>query len=179
MKTHPARRPIGAGAVVCLAAALASAGEPRLPLYDVFEVNGNTGAIVPADRAQEFWHAAHGPHAQIGPGWTPSREEVLKLIDDLRSHFAKQKKAKRPIPGMVLREYIGQFVGLSRDGRRFIHANFGCRSSLKELEAIEEARELDWRRVPILTLDGGDCYFQIDYDPQARTFSDLMINGVA
>ena len=53
-----------------------------------------------------------------------------------------------------------------RDGRQVIFANDFCR-----------ALGGDWRQAPIIVDDGGDCYFQVEYDPAAGTFARLMVNG--
>jgi hypothetical protein len=36
-----------------------------------------------------------------------------------------------------------------------------------------------WQERQVLILDGGDCYFMVDYDPATKTFSNLSVNGEA
>jgi hypothetical protein len=35
----------------------------------------------------------------------------------------------------------------------------------------------DWRHEPVLVDDGGDCFFQLEYDVDAGRFSNLLVNG--
>jgi hypothetical protein len=38
---------------------------------------------------------------------------------------------------------------------------------------------MDWRQNVISVEDGGECYFQVEYDLESGTFIWLMVNGEA
>ena len=38
---------------------------------------------------------------------------------------------------------------------------------------------LHWRKEWVLVMDGGDCFFQLQFDVESGTFTALMVNGEA
>jgi hypothetical protein len=65
-------------------------------------------------------------------------------------------------------DYMRQYFGLIVNGEEIIYANFFC-----------NAHETDWHNEFVDIMDGGDCYFQLKYDPQSGEFFDLSVNGEA
>ena len=65
-----------------------------------------------------------------------------------------------------LTAYRVQYVGIVRDGRQVIFTNFFC-----------DTFGVDWRTQPVIVDDGGGCYFVVEFDLAAGSFSHLMING--
>jgi hypothetical protein len=128
-------------------------------------------AIVTAEAAQRSWiwlyHAGE-------TAWTPAQDDVLALEkalpDHLRTELTRQRTQARSKVPLWERAptYKRQYAGVRRNGRRIVHANFFCRDYGK-----------NWRTEPIVVKDGGDRYFNIDYDVEKKTFANLSINGEA
>lgn len=38
---------------------------------------------------------------------------------------------------------------------------------------------MDWKKEWIFVMDGGDCFFQLQFDIASGAFSELMVNGDA
>jgi hypothetical protein len=128
-------------------------------------------AIFTAEAARTKWSCLF--RAGATP-WTPAAGDVdaleQRLPDHLRAALPRQRPARGGKAPLWERAtaYKRQYVGVRRDGRRIVHANFFC-----------DAWKKDWRTEPIVVLDGGDCYFQIEYDVDKASFSNLQINGEA
>jgi hypothetical protein len=122
--------------------------------------------------------------------WTPTVADVEKLEARLPRYLREQLdrppprvkgKGKRkdaaleppPRPKVPLAErvaaYKRQYVGLLKDGHRVVWANFFC----------DVDSHTSWRKSPVDVDDGGDCYFQVEYDLDADTLSNLAVNGEA
>jgi hypothetical protein len=126
------------------------------------------GVIFSADQTQAnldvIWPAPEGT-------WTPTEADVLKLEADLPAFLQTAQHAwLRPDPPIWEREpeYMRQYLGIVEDGREIIYANFFCRSD-----------DTDWRSEFVFVMDGGDCYFNVKYDPQSGEFFDFSVNGEA
>jgi hypothetical protein len=65
------------------------------------------------------------------------------------------------------RKYKRQYIGRIVDGKKTIFINFFC----------EHFDGDYWKRDLVMVLDGGDCFFNVEYNPQTREFSKLSING--
>jgi hypothetical protein len=66
--------------------------------------------------------------------------------------------------------YKRQYFGIAFEkGQHVIYANYFCDSGYFD----------DWQDRYIVVMDGGECFFQIQYDPSKGTFSNLQINGLA
>ena len=63
-----------------------------------------------------------------------------------------------------------QYVGVVRDGRRFIYGNFFPRGMYSDNR---------WRESLIVICDGGPDFFGIEYDVERKEFSHLAFNGSA
>ena len=153
-----------AGLALLLAVDAAAAASPAFRAED--------RVIFTAEAAGKAWAWKFRPPA--GPPWTPALADVLalekRLPDYLRRQLAAEYGKRRPKDPPPLWErapgYKRQYVGIRPNGHRLIHGNFFC-----------EVDNLPWRTSPILVDDGGDCYFQVEYDAEKGTFSNLMVNG--
>jgi hypothetical protein len=143
------------------------AASPQDDGYQKIKVGKAEGAIVPAERAAEFVKALTGSDRK--EYWTPAKEDVARLEEKLEFHLRKVSDKRSPALWSKLRDYKRQYAGIVEGGRRKIYANFFCNN----------AKITDWKMRPVAVEDGGDCFFQIKYDIEAGTFSDLYINGEA
>jgi hypothetical protein len=103
--------------------------------------------------------------------WTPTAADVDKLEAALPALLDRERPPaeSRPPSWRRAAHYKRQYFGYVKHRRRFIHANFFC----------SVPSGVDWRLTPVVTKDGGDCYFNVDYDPRTGQFSNLQVNGVA
>ena len=128
-------------------------------------------AIFTAEVALKKWVRYRGSTAF----WTPSLSDALALEkalpDYLRRHLSRQDRLasdkKEPLWERAKRSKR-QYVGVHLEGRRIVYANLFC-----------EAFGSDWRSERVDVDDGGDCYFQVEYDVDKATFANLMVNGGA
>ncbi len=100
--------------------------------------------------------------------WTPAEDDITILeekIADYLSQNATLFNYQEPV-WERLGEYQRQFIGLQRDGNNLIYGNYFCDNLGK-----------NWRQEFISVEDGGNCYFQVEYDVQRGTFKMLMVNG--
>jgi hypothetical protein len=130
--------------------------------------------IFAKEAARELWAAQFPPPAMF---WTPAIADVVKLERRLPAFLRRSRQAQQaPQPAGDKREplwkrvpgYQRQYFGLVKQGRWIVRANFFC-----------DAHGKDWQREPVMVKDGGDCYFQLEYDPKTGRFSELAINGEA
>lgn len=127
--------------------------------YTVVGDGGFEGVIVPG-------RDAPGLDPQAQGYWTPAEADVLVFESGLAAFL--QESAPEASPGLWQKQptYKRQYAGLIRDGRRLIYASFFC-----------DAHGEEWRRELLFVLDGGDCFFQLTFDVERGTYSDLMVNG--
>jgi hypothetical protein len=112
------------------------------------------------------------PTAPSAGGWAPDEAMVLEAEKALPAYL----RAANGGPGSSRKEaqeilsrytaYRRQYSGLTIDGRRVLVVNAFC------------AWTGDWRRHPVMVLDGGSCFFQAWFDPKTRKFTLLSVNGV-
>jgi hypothetical protein len=100
--------------------------------------------------------------------WTPSEADILALEEKLGPYLEQAAPQDYPGPLKPLSDYKRQYVGFVAEGKTLIFVNFFC-----------ETHGVDWQRVLIFVTDGGSCYFELNYEPQSGTFSDLSIHGEA
>lgn len=103
--------------------------------------------------------------------WVPTVKEVQTLEKQLDTYLPQQQDAfdgsKIPIEER-LPTYKRQYWGVLKNEKRVIFVNFFC-----------NALHYDWTYQEVIVDDGGDCYFQIQYDVETGTFFDLYVNGSA
>ena len=165
-KSQPASEVVLPPTPSSTAAPLTSA-PPRSPAL----ANPELRVIVPAAEGSNFYFFRPDP----GSYFTPTEAEVAafeaKLPDFLRAK-AKPNRGGAPPLADRMAKYLRQYVGLvESDGKRRIWGNFFC-------EYFGHA-DGGWRKEGFVVKDGGDCYFNVKYEPATGAFSALMINGDA
>ena len=100
--------------------------------------------------------------------WTPSNSDILKIEDQIVEFLHQNHNffSYQPPVWERLDQYQSQFFGLKREGKQIIYGNYFCDNFGK-----------DWKREFVSVLDGGECYFQIEYDLHRGEFIKLMVNG--
>jgi hypothetical protein len=118
--------------------------------------------------------------------WEPSQSEVVAAIQAIRPYLAKQKKAPSPATGQVPADggrkkiddivgnwdkYVCQAVGHTKSGKKLIHLNFFPKEDVGD--------STNWLHRYVYGDDGGTWYWRIEYDCEAKTFSEFETNGDA
>jgi hypothetical protein len=127
--------------------------------------------IFPKEAARELWAEQFPPPAMF---WTPLLDDVLKMERQLPAFLRREGRARRlhnerPVPlWKRVAGYKRQYFGLVEKGRSIVYGNFFC-----------DGGGTDWQRRPVDVDDGGDCYFQVRYDPKTGRFFALSVNADA
>ncbi len=102
--------------------------------------------------------------------WTPSAEDILKLEEGLAAYLSQNSSYffLQPPVWESLEDYQRQYIGLERGGIQIIYGNFFC-----------DSLGLDWQETFVVVEDGGDCYFQVEYNVESGFFIKLIVNGVS
>jgi hypothetical protein len=123
--------------------------------------------IVAAAAGRDFYFFRPEPASFF----TPSDREVADLEAKLPAFLrASHPASRRPTVPLAERmpKYMRQYVGfVDLSGTRRIWGNFFC----------DSFGGTDWRTHAILVKDGGDCFFNVQFDPATGTFNALMVNG--
>jgi hypothetical protein len=135
--------------------------------YQSVKIGKAEGVIVPKERAADFVKALSGNAGK--DYWTPAKDDVRKLEEKIEFYLRKVSDRRSPALWSKLAEYRRQYAGIIENGHKKIYANFFCKT----------AQIADWKTNPVAVEDGGDCFFQIKFDVEAGTFSNLYINGNA
>ena len=135
--------------------------------------NSNPGfVLLPASEINSYikFHLAD-PKVSV-QSWQPSVADIEGLDDNLlqiSSLKENEFKSTRHIdnPG----EYFRQYLPIVPSGKKLIFVNAMCGGAGESSD--------EWRHHLIIVCDGGDCFWQVYYDPATKQFSNLMINGRA
>ena len=122
--------------------------------------------IVTKEQAEEIASWLGGS----GGFWTPSADDIFKLEEGLVEYLSQNSSYfyRQPPAWEQLDEYQRQYIGLERGGRQIIYGSFFCNNL-----------GMDWRQKLVIVEDGGDCYFQVEYNVEDGAFIMLMVNGVS
>jgi len=123
-------------------------------------------AIITENQAEEMGLGAW--LAKSDGFWTPSEDDIL-ILEEKIGEFLSQNSSLFNYGEPVwerIGKYQRQYIGLQRDGSEIIYGNYFCDNHGK-----------NWRLEWVSVLDGGNCYFQVEYDVQQGDFILLMVNG--
>ena len=134
-------------------------GHPGQSSSSVIETEKVKGIICQSNKEWEFMFKGK-------QFWTPTKEQVLKAEEELERFLKEKPPARSPELARKLGRYKRQYVGILVDGQKRIFANFYC---------TEEP--LGCR--PVVYEDGGDCFFEVEYDVKDGKITRLEINGEA
>jgi hypothetical protein len=143
----------------------ASAATSTIPVNQVIKTATYEGVIIAAEQADEFLYSLTGRQAMTT--WTPTPADIAGLETAIGPYLQDAAQERSPTLWQKITTYQRQYIGFVDKERRLIYVNFFCTPFA------------DWQTTPVLVLDGGDCFFQVIYDPASGDFSDLLINGEA
>jgi hypothetical protein len=128
------------------------------------------GVIFDAANAEDvgLWYEFNDP---IIGYWTPTEPQIYALEGGLEGFLEAERPPEEygyDLAGEV-EFYRRQYFGVMfTEGQPLIYANFFC------------ADDFDyWLESFVLVMDGGECFFQLLYDPATGQFSNLRVNGYA
>ena len=100
--------------------------------------------------------------------WRPEWQDVRKLEAALPAAVEASPERRGLVVARLPIDWKRQYVGIVRNGERFIYGNFyPVRSGVAEDRLAE----------PFVVCDGGPAYFGVEYDLKAGRFSHLAFNG--
>ena len=136
------------------------------PVSVLIETDTATGVIFEAGATAEFIRWVGEPADSF---WSPTAEDVESFETGLAAFLAGISDSQFGDTEQIidrLPNYTRQYLGIVRGGEVLIYANFFCDSSAH-----------DWQKTAVVVDDGGDCYFQVLYNVDAKTYLSLQING--
>jgi hypothetical protein len=100
--------------------------------------------------------------------WTPAVDDILKIEENIAEYLIQNANNFHWQPPVWERldEYQRQYIGLERDGQQIIYGNFFC-----------EDGNNNWNKEFVFAIDGGECYFQVEFDVESGLFIKLRVNG--
>jgi len=137
---------------------------PVAVAWELVSGPGYTGVIAPLERAPIF-RTGYGDMA-LG-WWLPTAEEIAALEAALPNHLRTFSDERTIALADKVGTYKRQYAGLVIDGRALIFVNALC----------FDPTDGGWTSGPIFVDDGGDCFFQLYYEPSTGGFRELSING--
>jgi hypothetical protein len=102
-----------------------------------------------------------------GRFWQPSPEEIELLESRLSSYLKEQSDSGAQVPPSNT-QYLRQYVGFFKGRERFIYGNFYPRRA--------DPLKPDQNKAYVIC-DGGPKNWGVEYDPKAKKFSKLRLNG--
>jgi hypothetical protein len=129
------------------------------------------GAIVPENLAENFY-VGRFSNEKLSY-FTPTQKQIDELENGLISFVEK----KKPDGGGNLAErlkkersrYRAQYVGVVVDAKKLLYANY--------FFVHQEEYVKDWLNRLIFVKDGGNSYFQVEYDTDKHECLSLNVNG--
>lgn len=105
-----------------------------------------------------------------GDFWRPDIEDIHAFKKLLKSELKKGNPNNTWDPPGPLREYVVQYIGYEKDGRRLIYAR-GLQCHNHNRCNVDE----NW---PLVS-DGGSSIFHASFDPESRSILGVGFNGYA
>lgn len=122
------------------------------------------GVIIPKEHKAQLGMVTSANEKLTG-FWTPNLESVQSFEAGLLSYLEKSPPKMSPNLAQKSIKYKRQYIGFLEGEKKLIYGNFIC----IPLEG--------WTELFVEIAGGGDCFFQIVFDVQTQTYSDLSVNG--
>jgi hypothetical protein len=100
--------------------------------------------------------------------WTPAESDILSAEEALTPFLKQSGNPKAPEILKRLETYKRQYRGVVLHSHKQIFIRFFCQISSDE-----------WMTEETIILDGGSCFFNLQYSPETKTFSHFGVNGEA
>ena len=127
--------------------------------------------VLAGDKAASLLHQCSRDAPPMGDAtWQPTVDDITAVERVLPKFLVARSAPGDPDFSEVLVGWRRQYVGIIRNGRRFIYGNFFPK---------EDRLSGPWLYEPEIVCDGGASYFGIEYDVYARKIANIAFNGVA
>ncbi|MEM8534082.1 MAG: hypothetical protein AAGF95_24765 [Chloroflexota bacterium] len=135
-------------------------GDPQLIQTDTFE-----GVIFDSHMAQE----RSMPYFldNVDDYWVPTPDDVMQVEAGLADYLQQNAQPEYTRLRQHLSEYKRQYVGIIQNGQPSIYVNCVC---------IEFS---NWENSFNVVIEGGDCFFQLQYDVENKRYFNLQVYGAA
>ncbi len=140
-------------------------GFQPLPSALLVETEAYSGGIFTAVATAEFITWLDEPADDF---WTPTAAEVANFEAGLEPFLLESSGGQWDTAPIIERlpEYTRQYFGLVQNDQMLLLVNFFC-----------DAMGSDWLEMPVVVEDGGNCYLQIIFNPEANTYLSIYVNG--
>jgi hypothetical protein len=127
---------------------------------------GFVGVIFPANtKTTEVDHYLYPKGASF---WTPAESDIFSAEKALTPFLKQSHNPKTPEILKKLDTYKRQYRGVVLHGHKQIFIRFFC-----------EISSDSWMTEEAIIVDGGSCFFNLQYSPETKTFSHFWVNGQA
>jgi hypothetical protein len=162
--------------IVLLAALAACSPKAAKPEADVAAVSpfpAGSALVFPETRGLELLNqCSRGIPEPVEATWTPSDADIVQLESRLLDYLRQQRPATYPAdqPADLIRNY----AGLVMKGRRVIYLD----AEIRGPGSLPSGEYPTLPDKPFNSVcDGGPAFFGVEYDVEAKTFSNLLENG--
>ena len=121
-----------------------------------------TGHVLPTTDKRGYLYSQEG---EVTGGWTPTKTQIREAEPAILEYI---EKSDEKIFSNI-EYYVCQYFGIIVNNRKHIYCNF-----LWLDQDVEE-----WRSKLIEVDDGGNYYFQLEYDVRTKTCLNFSVNGEA
>ena len=150
---------------------------PKTNKYAWLEFNQ---AALADDIGGRHVYLVRGGDWQIPPELKPLIQVQLQAAAD-GNLTGRVRPIGEPLRRRDVSAYIVQIQGRLIDGRRIVDVRGGCPQAMSQQAEmsshLHEVDDLNWRMMDVL--DGGDCFFDGQFDPDAGRFIQFAFHGVA
>jgi hypothetical protein len=137
---------------------------PKIP-YEVVKTDKSEGVVFPKSAAKTL---VAGQVKSVKKYFTPKKKDIEKLETKLAQYLKENPPEKAPDLHGKLSEYKRQYAGITVEKKKRIYVN---------LFRDPKNKHENWQRRSVIVKDGGTDYFEIQYDIETGTFSDLNIHN--
>ena len=102
--------------------------------------------------------------------WMPAAADIARFEATLPAALARNGTVPDELK-KAPKEFGRQYVGITRDGHRFVYGNFFPRWNGDDFKY--------WRRTPVVVCDGGIAFFGAEYDVGSGHITHIAFNGYA
>jgi len=130
-------------------------------------------AILPGDEATALLgQCSRATPAPFQGTWQPRPADIARLEAILpKAIISEQPRGGRfRMNAFILTSWSRQYVGLVRQGRRYIYGNYFPANT-------DGGADMRWRTEPRIVCDGGPNFFGVEYDVRAGRITQIKFNG--
>lgn len=164
---------IGIGALALLGGGVYAYAQSRQPPRGApGRVLDRLAAILPDSQRRAVVKQCSRPAPGAGEaGWTPDAKTVANIEGKLADYLRKSPRQDIPDPDAMVSGSARQYVGIVRDGHRFVYGNFFPGRMARE--------NGNWRTQAVIVCDGGRAFFGVEFDAATGRITHVDFNGLA